>query len=233
MLYAFIDESYTAERYYVGAIIVREENLAHIRDALSDARGYAAGFGVATQNVEFHAHSIMSGRDGWEAVRGKARAAIAIYTDVITRIAGLPVRLIVEGVDIKRLNARYRYPQPPHAVALRHLLEQIDLFAESKGDVVTVIADEVQNHTQHVADAMRYQVDGTGGFRPRTLRQIQMPIYFGSSEDSPGVQCADLTVYLFRRLDAHTERHERTARQVQAMWDALRPIRHHVRRWDP
>lgn len=233
MLFAFIDESYTADRYYVAAIIVREENLAHVRNALADARAYARGFGIAADNVEYHAHSIMTGCDGWEPIKGQPRSAIAIYKDVLRRLAGLPVRMIIRGVDVQRLNARYRYPQPPHEVTLRHLLEQVDKFAEQVGDVVTVIADEVQGQAQHVARAMNYQESGTGGYQPRRLLQIQMPIVFGSSAQSPGVQTADLVVYLYRRLDAHVEIHEKTARQVAAMWSSLDPIRHHVWRWDP
>lgn len=233
MLYAFIDESYTADRYYVAAVLVREQNLALVRNALRDARTYAAGFGVTAEGIEYHAHSIMTGRDGWEPIKGQTRSSIAIYRDVLRRIGGLPVKLIIRGVDIQRLNARYRYPEAPHEVTLRHLLEQIDIFAEGVGDVVTVIADEVQGQTEHVANAMRYQNAGTGGFASRHLRQIQMPIVFGESHESPGVQLADLTAYLYRRLDAHKESHARTAQQVQAMWQSLGSTRHHVWRWDP
>ena len=233
MLYAFIDESYTADRYYVAAIVVREQNLARTRNALRDARIYAAGFGVTTEDIEYHAHSIMTGCDGWEPIKGQTRSSIAIYKDVLRRMGSLPVKLIIRGVDIPRLNARYRYPQAPHEVTLRHLLEQIDKFAEEVGDVVTVIADEVQGQAQHVARAMNYQEDGTGGYQPRHLRQIQMPIVFGASHESPGVQLADLAAYLYRRLDAHKETHTRTAIQVQEMWASLAGIRHHVWRWDP
>ncbi len=233
VLYAFIDESYTADRYYVAAIIVDEKHLAEVREALAAARGYAAGFGVTTEGIEYHAHSIMTGCDGWEPVKGKPRAAIAIYGDVLRRLSGLPVKLIVRGVDVARLNARYRYPEAPYAVALRHLLEQIDLYARRAKDVAVIIADEIQGQASHIAQTMTYQVKGTGGYKPSKLQQIEMPIHYGKSHESPGLQSVDLAVYLYRRLDAHVETNRRTAAKVAELWESLAPIRYHVWRWDP
>ncbi|KQY98636.1 DUF3800 domain-containing protein [Microbacterium sp. MEC084] len=233
MLYAFIDESYTADRYYVAAVVVKEEHLGTVSRALTEARAYAKTFGVDEAQIEFHAHALMTGRSGWEPVRGKTRAALAIYRDALTRMARLPATLIIRGVDIPRLHARYRYPQRPHELTLRHLLERIDDLARSRGDVVTVIADEIQDQADHIARAAWYQQNGTGGSRSSRLAQIQMPIVFGSSAESPGIQLADLAVYLYRRLDAHTETHPRTAREVERLWKLLQPICRHASRWDP
>lgn len=233
MLFAFIDESYTADRYYVAAIVVDSRDLTGIRDALNDARRYASGFGVIKENVEYHAHSIMTGSDGWQPIKGQTRAAIAIYADVLRRLAGLPLKLIVRGVDIGRLNARYRYPEPPHQVTLRHLLEQVNDYAWHAQDVVTVIADEIADQADHAIRAERYQTTGTGGFRSSKLQQIEMPIVFGPSHQSPGIQAVDLAVYLFRRLDAHTEKTARTAAKVTELWRTLDPLKHHIKRWDP
>ncbi|KQQ52096.1 DUF3800 domain-containing protein [Plantibacter sp. Leaf314] len=229
MLYAFLDESYTADRYYVGAIIVEESNLRALGAALADGRTYAQGFGVMDPKIEYHAHKIMSAQDGWEALGKNTRAKLAIYRDVLRRIAALPVKMVIRGVDVNRLNQRYRYPYPPHRITLAHALEAIDEYAESVGDVVTVIADEIQGQAVHIAQAARYQSTGTGGYLSRKLLQIQMPIVFGVSAQSPGVQCADL----YRRLDAHQETRPQTRRAVEDMWEILRPLQHKVRRWDP
>ncbi|SFN65873.1 DUF3800 domain-containing protein [Mycetocola miduiensis] len=233
MLYAFLDESYTADRYYVGAIVVRTENLSDVSGALKASREYARGFGIDSPSVEFHAHEIMSGVGCWAPVRGKTRAALAIYGDALDRLAELPIKMIIRGVDVTRLNARYRYPYAPHRIALQHALEAVNEYAASVGDVVTVIADEVQGQAMHILQTAQYQVSGTGGYRSSKLVQIEMPIVFGKSSESPGVQSADLAVYLYRRLDAHVEKHERTRRAVERLWEKVQPIRHHVWRWDP
>lgn len=233
MLYEFLDESYTADRYYIGALIVEQQHLPELEAALSDARAYAKGFGIDTPDIEFHAHSMMTGRDGWEPVKGKARAAIAIYEYALRRIAELPVRMVIRGLDVERLNARYRYPYPPHRITLAHALEVVDDYAERRREMVTVIADEVQDQAEHIAQAARYQLTGTGGYLSRRLLQIEMPILFESSATSPGIQCADLIAYLYRRLDAHTETNPHALAAVERMWSTLQPIRHHVWRWDP
>lgn len=233
MLYAFLDESYTADRYYVGAIVVPEGHLRDVAAALNESRDYARGFGVDSPAVEFHAHEIMSGVGCWEPLQGKTRAALAIYGHVLDRLSRLPIKMIIRGVDVNRLNARYRYPYPPHRITLQHALEAVNNYAASVGDVVTVIADEVQGQAMHILQTAQYQVSGTGGYLSSKLVQIEMPIVFGESSQSPGVQSADLAVYLYRRLDAHTERHERTKRAVEGLWAKLHPIRHHVWRWDP
>ncbi|GAB2519345.1 DUF3800 domain-containing protein [Paramicrobacterium agarici] len=233
MLFAFLDESYTADRYYICGLIVDEKHIGDVAKALAEAREYARGFGVVAHNIEYHAHEIMSGRGGWSPIHGKVRSAIAIYKDALQRVANLPVKMIIRGVDVARLNARYRYPYPPHKIVLQHALEEINKYAALTGDVVTVIADEVQDQATHVMQASNYQVHGTGEYKSSKLVQIQMPIVFGSSAESPGVQCADLLVYLYRRLDAHTEQHARTRRAVEGLWETVRPIRHTVWRWDP
>lgn len=233
MLYAFIDESYTKDRYYVSAYVVDEDQLQAIKAALALARDYAQGFGIPPE-AEFHGYEIMSGRGLWKPIRGQHRAATAIYRRALERIAAVPTgRLFIQGLDIPRLNARYRYPEPPHRIALRHVLEDVDRVATGRQEQVLVIEDEVPDQVAHLLRMDSYQRSSTGGVRPRTLSTIQMPITFGSSAQSPGLQAADLAVYLYRRMDAHVEAHEVTRAVVEDLWQVLRPLKPVARRWDP
>jgi len=233
MLYAFIDESYTKDRYYVAAYVVPESGIQAIAAAIAEARAYAETFGVET-GAELHAHELMSGKGQWSALRGKHRAAVAIYTRALEQIIAVPgAKMFIEGVDIPRLNARYRYPDPPHRLTLRHLLESIDTYALKIGEEVLIIADEVQDQVAHAQRAANYQLVGTGGYKSSKLTTIQMPITFGSSDQSPGLQAADLIVYLYRRHDAHVETNPKAAKSVHDLWAVLRPIWGSVRRWDP
>ncbi|AMN72853.1 hypothetical protein BFF98_08080 [Corynebacterium pseudotuberculosis] len=52
-------------------------------------------------------------------------------------------RVYLEGVDVKRLNARYKYPDSPHEIALRHTLERVNEYCAIAGQMCKVIADTV------------------------------------------------------------------------------------------
>lgn len=233
MRYAFVDESYSKDRYYVGAYVVRDDQLAIIKQAVANSRRYAEGFGVAA-TAEIHGYEIMSGKGDWAPLRGKARASTAVYRRALTEIAAVSgARAFVEGVDIPRLHARYSYPQPPHQIALRHLLEKLNGYAARVGDRIVVIADEVPDQQAHAMRMASYQTMTTGGYKPSKLARIDFPITFGRSAESPGLQCADLIVYLYRRLDAHVHGDERAAVAARSLWELTRPLRPLVRRWDP
>lgn len=60
-------------------------------------------------------------------------------------------------------------------------------------------------------------LNGTGGYLSSKLPSIEMPLKFASSKQSPGLQMADLVVYLHRRRDAHKETSVRTARAVEEL----------------
>lgn len=231
MLFAFIDESYTQERYYVAAVVVDADDISKIAAGVSRAAEYAMGFGVEL-GTEFHAHSIMSGRDGWEPVQGKPRAAIAVLRRLLQELTEQPADVYIEGVDVPRLNARYRYPDPPHLVALRHVLEDIQQAATKRDESVVVICDEVTDQESHRKKFGEYQMIGTPGFRSTTLSRIEQ-FMFADSRQSPGLQMADAVAYLYRRRDAHLEASDRTKRAVDDLWGVLRPrvVKH--RRWDP
>ncbi|MFN4000969.1 DUF3800 domain-containing protein [Microcella sp.] len=233
MRFAFVDESYSRDRYFVGAYVVHDDQLAIVKNAVRNALGYAKGFGIGS-DAELHGYEIMSGKNDWSLLRGKTRAAISIYRNALAEIASVPgARAFVEGVDIPRLNARYRYPQAPHQIALRHLLEKLNDYASRVGDRVLVIADEVPDQQAHAMRMASYQSLTTGGYKPSKLSRIEFPITFGKSAESPGIQCADMIVYLHRRIDANEHLDERAANTARDLWTVVKPLRPVVRRWDP
>src|SRR5690606_32540319 len=135
----------------------------------------------------------------------------------------------LEGVDVVRLNSRYRYPRPPHVVTFQHVLERVDGAARRSGTTATVIADEVPGQVGLIRRAAGYQANGTGGYLSSKLSNIEMPLKFASSKQSPGLQMADLVVYLHRRRDAHEETNPRTSAAVEDLWALLRPLRPSMR----
>ena len=231
MLFAFIDESYTDTHYYQAAIVIREQNLHHLDDLKSEVIEYAKGFGVRNL-IELHAHSLMTSRDGWEALENKPRARIAIFKKIQSLISYLPARVFIEGVDVPQLHIRYKYPDSPHTVTLRHLLEDIQTFAHSRNEQVTIFCDEIGDAKVHQRHFEYYKSTSTSGYKPSSLDNLDS-LSFVKSHEHPGIQVVDQIAYLYRRLDSHTETAQRTRAAVLQMWETVNPIVVKHRRWTP
>jgi hypothetical protein len=232
VLLAYLDESYTDDRYYIAAVIIDESDLGLLEAARARMDDFNAGFGIPS-GTEMHAHSLMTGRDGFEPVAKMVRARIRIFQQWLSELAALPVRVVVRGVDIPRLNARYKYPDPPHRVVLQHVLEDVNAYARQRGMKVRIVADEVPGQVAHAEDMVRYQVAGTPGYKSSTLESVVPPLAFEDSARMPGLQAADGVAYLYRRLDAHTETDARVAKSVRTLWGTLEPLIYKVWRWNP
>ncbi len=224
MLLAFTDESYSDAHYYQAAFVIDEKSLPALASLISEANTYAQGFG-AQAGIEYHGHAIMSAVDGWEFLGNKFRMKSAIYKDVLKRIAQLDATLIIQGVDVKRLNNRYKYPHSPHEVTHKNLMDAVDKYAESKGEKVFIFSDQIDMQVRLEALFIKYQASSTGGWYPRYLANI-LSIQYVESHIHPGVQIVDLCIYLFRRFDEHIESNRRTRKVVEKMWEILAPIIH-------
>lgn len=231
LLFAFIDESYTNTHYYQAAIVIREQNLHRLEDLKSEVIEYVKGFGVENL-IELHAHSLMTSRDGWEALENKARARISIFKKIQSLISDLPARVFIEGVDVPQLHIRYKYPDSPHTVTLRHLLEDIQSFAHSMDEQVTIFCDEIGDAKVHQRHFEYYKSTNTSGYKPSSLHNLDS-LSFVKSHEHPGIQVVDQIVYLYRRMDSHTETDSRTRDAVLQMWETLNPIVVKHRRWTP
>lgn len=232
MLTAYLDESYTDARYYIGAFIIDDADLPQLDDARSRMSDFLTRFGI-DPDTELHAHSLMTGRDGFEPVAEQVRARIRIYQQWMNELAALPARVIVRGVDIPRMHARYAYPQPPHRVTLQHTLEAINRHATREGKQVRIVADTVPGQLEHAEDMLRYQLAGTPGYKSSKLTSVVPPLTFAESHRFPGLQAADAIAYIYRRLDAHTETNARVSAAVERLWMTLTPLVVEVWRWDP
>lgn len=136
----------------------------------------------------------------------------------------LPLHVFVRGVDVVRLNARYKYPHPPHQIALQHVLEVVSDFGRRNGQMVAVCADEIQQQDIHRERVLRYQLHGTPGYKPNLLTQIDGPVTFRPSQLEPGLQLVDLVTYIYRRLDDHPDADARARAAVIRLGDTLRPV---------
>ena len=224
MLLAFTDESYSDLHYYQAAFIINESDLPLLDNLIKEAGCYAMGFGIAA-GVEFHGNAIMSATKGWEPLERNFRAKVAIFNYVLRRISALNAVLIIQGVDVKRLNFRYSYPESPHEITHKNLMDAIDRFAEHRGEKVSIYSDQIDTQNRLQMLFTQYQVLSTGGYSPRYLREI-LTIEYVQSHMHSGIQIVDLCAFLFRRFDEHLETSSETREKVVEMWKILDPLIH-------
>ncbi|MDY5785838.1 DUF3800 domain-containing protein, partial [Corynebacterium sp.] len=206
MFRLYVDESYQHDHYYVAGVLVDEKQgniLASRLDELAESTRVRNGW---SSPPEFHGHALMNGLDDWAALHGKFGACVSIYQKVMHAIQNCGARIYLEGVDVRRLNARYKYPDSPHEVALRHLLERVNEYCARNGEMCEIIADTVPHQDEFNEAIQSFVRVSTPGYRSQRLLCINGDIEFVDSRNSRGVQAADMAAYILRR-----DREEKTA----------------------
>lgn len=235
MLIAYVDESYDRDYYYIGAAVATITQWEDLSQRLQDIRKRTAAIHGTPATIEFHAHELMGGSGAWRQFRGRHREAAGIYVSALRAVREAGVRYIFRGVDVGRLNARYSYPRPPHAVVLGHLLERIDEYTVKTGQAeqTIVVADEIGTQNDHQRAFAGYQAYGTDGYRSSRLEHISAPINFASSAGSDGLQAVDLAVYVHYRRERVENAHPAAQRTLERQWKEIGPAVEHSWVWWP
>lgn len=232
VLLAYLDESYTKERYYIASLIVPQDQAAPLTAALDKVVEDAAySYSSVSVQGELHGKELFQGQGVWRSL--KPRQRIGIYNAAFQAIADHDVEVIIRGVHCERLKERYIYPEKPHKVVLGHLLERIDERAAAKDELALVIADEVQGQNLYRQDLWTFQRYSTPGYRARKLSRILDTMHFVPSHASRLVQAADLVAFLYRRRMTTTESDERATRANDALWARVEPRVRHSYCWYP
>ncbi|MBM7824227.1 hypothetical protein JOD55_000054 [Arcanobacterium pluranimalium] len=217
----FVDESYNAGHYYIAGVLATASQLADLESRFLKIASYYQIVNNLPHLPEFHGHSIMTGRDDWVAVNGNFGSSITLLHRLTTAISQSGVEIFIEGVDTKRLNDRYKYPDPPHEICLRHLLERINEHLYHTSEVCKVIADTVPDEATYQQRIEYYCGALTLGYRSQKLLHIDPTINFVDSRNHFGVQSADIVAYLHRRLNENTSSSKSTKRACQRVYKPL------------
>jgi len=229
MLAAFIDESYDNKDdvFALACVLANGDSLSKLCSGLDKVVLGATAYGVDS-TAELHAWEMFHGQGEWKALKGKARAQVALYKrafeviaesgcDVLTR-ATVPSKLKVTG---------------PHEITLRYLVEEIDRIAEQRGERVLIICDAVAESAQHRSALRMHKTIGTLGYKSRRLDRIVDTLHFADSHDSRGIQAADLVAFLLRRRIRNqtvpVDRREQIA--IERVWSCLAESVIHHRTW--
>lgn len=213
MHYAFIDESESPhdsdnpERfgygvYYIGCLLADEKQISRIQQGFDEIRLSASQrFGVP-DDAEFHGRCMFQYEDDWSVMRGKHRASIGIYRQLMRVVAGSGALICIHGVHERQLQARYgKFAHEPHTLALQYCLERVNYHAESHGiEEIEVIADRVSDATVHEGMMRRYKLRGfTEGYVASDLAHIKFPFHWEDSRHSAGLQAIDTVLYILGR----------------------------------
>ncbi|MBP1054419.1 DUF3800 domain-containing protein [Rhodococcus qingshengii] len=233
MLHTFIDESYGEDDYYVGGIIVTDVQFGALELELEQLREKLAARFCVPSDIEFHAHEIMHGKGSWSCLAGSVHESVMICRKVIHAVVNAGAHIHLQGVDVRKLNARYRYPDSPYAVCLRHLLERVEDRCKQLDERSTVTADILDESNTATRVIAGYSNRSTPGYRPTRLGRIEHPIQYVDSRTSIGVQAADVITYILRRYLEVKTAHPKALKTTGQLYNAIRPNLQTCRKWEP
>ncbi|MEJ4098775.1 DUF3800 domain-containing protein [Corynebacterium mastitidis] len=142
-------------------------------------------------------------------------------------------RVYLEGVDVNRLHARYRYPDSPHEIVLWRILECVNDHCARQDEKCRVIADMIPQKNNVNAAIRGRAMSGMLGCGYRDLSCVEGDINFVDSRASWGVQAADMSVYVLRRHREETSASKAAWRATARLVAALGPALVHQRTWLP
>ncbi|MEF9456030.1 DUF3800 domain-containing protein [Mycobacteroides abscessus] len=191
----------------------------------------ARKFGVGP-DIELHAHEIMHGLDTWACLEGRVHESVWICRRTIQMVVNCGARIHMQGVDVRRLNARYRYPDSPYRVCLRHLLERVHDECTRGRVRSAVTADILDESGAAMAAIAGFVGRPTPGYRPTRLCHIE-PMNYVDSTTSLGVQAADVVTYILRRYLEVTDAHPRALKAARQLYNTALPNIKQCRKWAP
>lgn len=233
VLLAYLDESYTKDRYYIAGVIVPESEARPLAAALDKIVEDASWAHSTPWHAELHGHPLMQGKDDWVQIAGQIRLRGGIYDKAMEAIGKHDVAIVCCGLDIPRQKIQYRWPEPPHRVVLQHTMERISEHAGRSGERALLIADEVAEADAHRQDLWSYQQSGTPGWKSSKLPHIVDTLHFAPSKASRLLQAADLVAYLHRRRETHVETDPRAQKLSDLLWSRIEHRIIHKRCWFP
>jgi len=153
--------------------------------------------------VELHAVNLYRGKAEWKGVPPQERIDIA--DQALSLLAAHECAIIHACIDKTRLASVNSMPadrMDPHLLAFQFVLEDAEAWLAGQHDVLRqralIVADETTEHdaycVQLVKDMQRQQSDARGF----GLEHVVDTAHFAKSQDSRGVQLADLVAYMLQ-----------------------------------
>lgn len=188
----------------LAAVLVDEEKVQPLAKAMEDLAWTHLGWCPA--DFEFHGHELWQGEKHWKSKSYAER--LAAYEAVIGLLDVLDLSVSHSRIDKAKLNARYGGAADgnEYQLALQFLLEKIDALP---GPNRIVVADEAKHEQLRAKKMMKSMQQYGGGEIPlgRKLNRVIDSLHFVRSDESPGVQMADVVAFVLHRAVKMNEGH--------------------------
>lgn len=222
-LVALIDESADQTFYRIGALVTRVgllEKLASELDAVMAQAEAAHGIPAST---ELHGHEMFHGGKGWEGLKDRPRARIAVYGQALDVVSRFAEAVIIRGVHRPRYRQRYTRPDwNEHEAALMFVMEKLDLYAQKEGQPMFIFADECRFAASVRRSMEGFKTRGTWGYRGRVLRHIES-IEFVDSAEYRQIQAIDLVTYMKHRRASGRDTNAKAVAANDRLWAKIAP----------
>ena len=210
MLYAFTDESYVAENYFQGAFVVDGSDLDLLNQVISQTSEFSRRFGIAP-GTELRGYSIMNSKDGWEPLRDKFHARVAVYKFLLSKILEVNGTLyLVDGhPSLNRSDMTSNSSR--HISTHYQLLETLNTVAILSQQDICIISDEIT-----AQGILKEEF-----IKQRGHRTNVKSLTFVESSSNAGVQIIDALLYIYQRSrQAHGSYH-RSHKVTMELWDLV------------
>lgn len=219
MLLGYIDESYRrGERYWLTVALVPAENVPQLTLDLRRVPQILPVEHEVVGREELHGHTLFHGTKGFRPLESLIDLRIRIYRKGLEALVRAATNVIFVGVEWADPAASSDL-ELHRMQAVRQMLPVIEEQVVRMQDHCLLIADEEEATRRDFAGAVRDHkhrcLENSGECR------IVDNVAFVDSRDSPGVQCADLAVYLHHRLESNRDRNKRARAANRKLYRVL------------
>lgn len=208
MLYAFTDESYVADNYLQGAFVVNEADLDQLDQVLIQTSEFAQRFGIAP-GTELRGYSIMNSKDGWEPLREKFHARVAIYKFLFSRIREVGGSLHFVNENPSVINSKFSDQNSWHISTHHKMLDILNGLAVSSHREVSIVSDEITAQGILIEEFIKQSA------RLTNIKSLT----FVESSSSSGVQIIDALLYIYQRTRQRNFSHHRSYKVTLELWE--------------
>lgn len=208
MLYAFTDESYIGDNYLQGAFVVGQSDLARLDQIVSQTSEFAQGFGISA-GTELRGYSIMNSKHGWEPLREKFHARVAVYKFLLLRIVEVKGTLHLVNEHPSLSNFELGTNSARHISTHLQLLKNLNNLGESSHQDLLIVSDEITSQDVLQENFIKESAQ---------LTHIKSLTFVKSSNNS-GVQIIDALLYLYQRMLQGNNAHHRTYKVTLELWE--------------
>lgn len=219
MLLGYIDESYRrGERYWLTVALVPAENVPQLTLDLRRVPRILPAEHAAVGREELHGHTLFHGTKGFRPLENLIDLRIRVYRRGLEALVEAATNVIFVGVEWADPAAQSDL-ELHRMRAVQQMLPIVEEQVIKMQNHCLLIADEEETTRRDFVSAVRDHkhrcLDGSGECR------IVDNVAFVDSRDSPGVQCADLAVYLHHRLDSSRDRNKRAQAANRKLYRVL------------